>query len=122
MEIINILLYFYVLICMIIQQSIFVFILKVSTSIVLSRVRTYIGMFRRPTKRFLCFLFFWLILIDDSYFSLFMKLFFSAQECAHRMGKMLLDVGSSEIGMSANIVPVTIFFTIENSFIFKDVG
>ena len=35
---------------------------------------------------------------------------------------MLLDVGSSEIGMSANIVPVTIFFTIENSFIFKDVG
>ena len=51
-----------------------------------------------------------------------MKLFFSAQECAHRMGKMLLGVGSSEIGMSTNIVPVTIFFTIENSFIFKDVG
>ena len=44
------------------------------------------------------------------------------------MRKILLGVGSSEIGMSINIVPITLelapigFFPIGNSFIFKDVG
>ena len=36
-----------------------------------------------------------------------MRLCFRAQECAHLMGKILLGVGSSEIGMSTNIVPIT---------------
>ena len=44
------------------------------------------------------------------------------------MGKILLGVGSSEIEMSTNIVPVTLqlaligFFPIGNSFTFKDAG
>ena len=44
------------------------------------------------------------------------------------MGKILLGVGSSEIGMSINIVPITVqlaligFFPIENLFIIKDAG
>ena len=69
-----------------------------------------------------------LILIVDSYFVLFMRLCLSAQECAHLMGKILLGVGSSEIGMSSNIVPITlllapiVFFPTGNSFIFKDAG
>ena len=37
-----------------------------------------------------------------------MRLCLSAQECAHLMGKILLGVGSSEIGMSTNIVPITL--------------
>ena len=42
------------------------------------------------------------------------------------MGKTLLGIGSSEIGMSTNIAPVTLqlaligFFAIENPFIIKD--
>ena len=44
----------------------------------------------------------------DSYFALFMRLCFSAQECAHLIGKILLGVGSSEIGISTNIVPITL--------------
>ena len=64
----------------------------------------------------------------DSYFVLFMRLCFSAQECAHLMGKFSLDVGSSEIGMFTNIVPITLqlaligFFPIGNPFIIKDAG
>ena len=44
------------------------------------------------------------------------------------MGKILLGVGSSEIGMPTNIVPITlqlaliVFFPIGNSFIIKDAG
>ena len=44
------------------------------------------------------------------------------------MGKILLGVGSSEIGMSTNIIPITlqlaliVFFHIGNSFIIKDAG
>ena len=66
--------------------------------------------FRRPTNRFsqvaLYFLLF--ILIVDSYFALFMRLCLSAQECAHLMVKILLGLGSSEIGMSTNIAPTTL--------------
>ena len=64
----------------------------------------------------------------DSYFVLFMRLCFSAQECAHLMGKILLGVGSSEIGMFTNIIPITLelalngFFPIGNPFIIKDVS
>ena len=64
----------------------------------------------------------------DSYFILFMRLCFSAQECAHLMGEILLGVGSSEIGMFTNIIPITLelaligFFPIGNPFIIKDVG
>ena len=52
----------------------------------------------------------------------------SAQECAHLLGKILLGVGSSEIGMFTNIVPITPqlaltgFFPIGNPFIIKDAG
>ena len=44
------------------------------------------------------------------------------------MGKILLRVDSSEIGMSTNIVPATlqlsliVFFPIGNPFIIKDAG
>ena len=44
------------------------------------------------------------------------------------MGKILLDVGSSEFGMFTNIVPITLqlaligFFPIGNPFIIKDAG
>ena len=47
---------------------------------------------------------------------------------AHLMGKILLGVRSSEIGMSSNIVPITLqlaligFFVIGKSFTFKDAG
>ena len=37
-----------------------------------------------------------------------MRLCFSTQECAHLIGKILLGVGSIEIGMSTNIVPITL--------------
>ena len=57
-----------------------------------------------------------------------MRLCLSAQECAHLTGKILLGVGSSEIGISTNIVPITLrlaligFFPTENTFIIKDAG
>ena len=35
-----------------------------------------------------------------------MRLYFSAQECPHLMGKILLGVCRSEIGMSTDIVPI----------------
>ena len=69
-----------------------------------------------------------LILTVDSYFAVIMRLCFSAQECAHLMGKILLDVGSSEIGMFINIAAITlqlvliVFFPIGNPFIIKDTG
>ena len=57
-----------------------------------------------------------------------MRLCLSGQECAQLIGKILLGVGSSEIGMFPNIVPTTLqlaligFFLIGNSFIIKDAG
>ena len=56
-----------------------------------------------------------------------MRLCLSDQECAHLMGKILLGVGSTQIGKSTNIVPTTlqldlIFFPIGNPFIIKDAG
>ena len=104
------LLQFHLLICMRIQQSIFVIILKLSTLKVRSAVRTFTDNFRRPINRFLKVTldFLLLILITDSYFALFMRLCLSAQECAHLMGKILLGVCSSEIGMSTNIVLITL--------------
>ena len=98
MTTINQLLKIHLLICMRLQQSIFVVTLKASTSIVRSAVRVFTEKFRRPTNRFLQVAqYFLLTLIVDSYFALFMRLCFSAQECAHLMGKILPGVGSNEI-------------------------
>ena len=93
-----------------IQQSIFVIILKASTLIVRSEVRAFTDKFRRPINRVLQVTLYFLlgILIVDSYFALFVRLCLSGQECAHLMGKILFVVGSSEIGMSTNIVPTTL--------------
>ena len=111
-----------------IQRFIFVITVKASTLVIHSAVQAFTDKFRRSTNRFfqvaLCFLL--LILTVDSYSVLFMRLCFSAQECAHLMGKILL--GSSEIGMFTNIVPITLqlalidFFPTGNPFIIKDVG
>ena len=91
---------------------------------------TFTDKFRRSTNRFfqvpLCFVM--LILIVDSCFVLFMRLCFSAQGFAHLVGEILLDVGSTEIAMFTNIVPITlqlaliVFFPIGNPFIIKDCG
>ena len=121
---------FYLLICVRIQQSIFVIILKASTLIVCSDVRAFTDKFRRPINRFLQVALYFLlgILIVDSYFALFMRLCLSGQDCAHLMEKILLGFGSSEIGMSTNIIPTTLqlaltgFFPIGNPFIIKDAG
>ena len=79
------------LICMRIQQSIFVIILKVSTLIVRSAVLAFTDKFRRPINRLLqvALYFLLLVLIVDSYFALFMRLFLSGQECTHLMGKIM---------------------------------
>ena len=113
-----------------IQRSIFAITAKASTSVIRSAVEEFTDKFRRSTNRFfqasLCFLL--LILTVDSYFVLFMRLCFSAQECAHLMRKLLLGVGGSEIGMFTNIALTTLqlvligFFTIGNPFIIKDAG
>ena len=95
-----------------------------------SAVREFTDKFCRSTNRFfqVALYFLLLILTVDSYFVLFMRLCFSAQKCAHLMGKILLGDGSSEIGMSTNIVPITLqldmigFFPIGNPFIIKDAG
>ena len=113
-----------------IQQSIFVIISKASTLMVRSAVRAFTDKFRRPINRFLqvALYFLLLILILDSYFALFMRLCLSGQECVHLMGKILLGVSSSEIGISINIAPTTLqlaltgFFPIGNPFIIKNVG
>ena len=107
-----------------IQESIFVII------IIRSAVRTLTDKFRRPINRFfqVALYFLLLILTVDLYFVLFMRLCLNAQECAHLMGKILLGVGSSEIGMSTNIVPISLqlaligFVPIGNPFIIKDPG
>ena len=130
MTIIYQLLQLYLLIFMRIQRFIFVITVKASTLVICSAVQAFTATFRRSTNRFfqvaLCFLL--LILTVDSYFVLFTRLCFSAQECANLMGKILLDVGSSEFGMFTNIVPITLqltligFFPIGNPFIIKDAG
>ena len=93
-----------------IQESIFVITLKASTLIVRSAVQAFTDTFRRPINKFVqvALYFLLLILIVDSYFALFLRLCLSGQECAHLMGKILLGVGSSEIGMSNNIVSTTL--------------
>ena len=126
MTIIYQLLRLYLLIFMRIRRFIFLFTVKASTLVIRSAVQEFTDKFRRSTNRFfqvsLCFLL--LILTVDSYFVLFMRLCFSAQECAHLMGKILLGVGSSEIGMFTNIVPTGSdwFFPHWESFIIKDAG
>ena len=93
-----------------IQRFIFVISVKASTMVIRSAFQVFTDKFRRSTNRFfqisLCSLL--LILTVDSYFVLFTRLCFTAQECANLMGKILLDVGSSEFGMFTNIVPITL--------------
>ena len=128
MTIIYQLLQFSLLICMRIQQSFFVIILKASTFTVRSAVRVFTDKFCRRINKFLqiALYFLLLLLIVASYFALFMGLCLSGQESVHLMGKILLGVGSSEIGMSTNIVPTTLqlaligFFFIGNPFTIKD--
>ena len=129
MTIIYQLLTFYLLISMRIQQAIFLIIVIASTLIARSAVPAFTDKFCRPINRFLrvalCFSF--LVLTLDSYFGLFMRLWL-AQECIHLRGKILLGVGSNEIGMSTNIVPITLqlaligFTPIGNPFKIKDTG
>ena len=130
MTIIYQLLQSYLLICMRVQRFIFVITVRAITLVIRSAIQVFTDKFCRSANRFfqvaLCFLV--VILTADSYFVLFMRLFFSAQECAHLMEKILLDVGDSEIGMFTNIVPIILqlaligFFSIGNPFIIKDVG
>ena len=130
MTIIYQLLQFHLLICMRIQRCISVITVKVSSLVIRSTVRAFTDKFRRSINKFfqvtLYFLLF--ILTVDPHFILFLSFCLSAQECAHLMGKILLGVGSSEIGMSTDIVPMTLqlvlidFFPIGNPFIIKDVG
>ena len=110
MTIIYQLLQFYLLICMRIQRFIFVITVKASTLVICSAVRAFTDTFRRPINKFfqVSLYFLLLILTVDLYFVLFIRLCLSVQECAHLMGKILLGVGSSEIGMSTNIVPITL--------------
>ena len=129
MTIIYQLLQLYLLICMRIQRFIFVITVRASALVIRSAVQAFTNKFRQSTNRFfqvaLCFLL--LILTVDSYFALFMRLCFSAQECPHLMGKILLDAGSSEIGTFTNTVPITVqlapigFLPIGNPFLIKDV-
>ena len=113
-----------------IQRFIFLITVKTSTLVIRSAVRAFTDKFRRSINRFfqVGLYFLLLILTVDSYFVLFMRLFFRAQECAHLMGKTLLGVGSSEIEMFTNIVPIALqlaligFFPIGNPFIIKDAG
>ena len=130
MTIIYQLLQLYLLICMRIQRFIFVITVKASTLVIRSAVQAFTDKFRRSTNRFfqVTLYFLLLILTVDSYFALIMRLCFSAQECAHLMGKTLLDVGSSEIGMFTNIVSITLqlaligFFPVGNPSKIKDAG
>ena len=109
MTIIYRLLQFYLLTYMRIKQFIFVVTVKASTLVIRSAVRAFTDKFRRSINRFFQFALYFLLLTltVDSYFGLFMRLCLSAQECAHLMGKILLGVGSSEIGMSTNIARIT---------------
>ena len=113
-----------------IQRFIFVITVKASTLIIRSAVQAFTDKFRRSINRFfqVALYFLLLILTVDPYLILFLRLCLSAQECAHLMGKILLGVGSSEIGMFTNIVPITLqlaligFFPTGNHFVIKDAG
>ena len=113
-----------------ILRCIFVITVKASTLVIRSAVRAFTDKFHRSVNRFfqVALYFLLLTLTVDSYFVLFMRLCLNAQECAHLMGKILLGVGSSEIGMSTNIVPITLqlaligFVPIGNPFTIKDPG
>ena len=128
MTIIYQLLQLYLLICIRIQWFIFVITVKASTLVIRSEVSAFTDKFRRSINRFfyVALYFFLLILTVHSCFVLFMRFCFSAQECAHLMGKILLGVGSGEIWMFTNIVPTTLqlaligFFPTGNPFIIKD--
>ena len=108
----------------------FVITVKASNLVIRVVVRAFTDKFRRSTNRFFQVALYLLLVIltADSYFALFMRLYFSAKECAHLMGKILLGVGSSEIGMFTNIVPINLqlaligFFLIGNPFIIKAAG
>ena len=121
---------FYLLICMRIQRYIFVITIKASALVFRSAVRAFTDKFRRSINRFFQVALHFLLRIStvDSYFVLFIRLCLSAQEFVHLMEKIPLGVGSSEIGMSINMVPITVqlaligFFPIENLFIIKDAG
>ena len=113
-----------------IQRCIFVITVKVSSLGIRSAVRAFTDKFRRSINKLfqVALYFLLLILTDDPYFILFLSFCLSAQECAHLVGKILLGVGSGEIGMSTNIVLRTLqlvligFFPIGNPFIIKDAG
>ena len=110
MTIIYQLLQLYLLICMRIQRFIFLITVKASILVIRSAVRAFTDKFRQSINSFfqVTLYFLLLILTVDSYFALFMRLCSSAQECAHLMGKIMLGVGSSEIGLPTNIVPITL--------------
>ena len=113
-----------------IQRCIFVITVKAPTLVIRSAVRAFPDKFRQSINIFfhVALYFLLLILIVNSYFVLFMRLCLSAQKHAHLMRKILLGVGSSEIGISTNNVPITLqlvlfgFFPIGNPFIIKDAG
>ena len=121
MTIIYQLLQFYLLICMRVQWFIFVITVKASTFVIRSAVQTFTDTFRWSIKRFfqVAIYFLLVILTVDSYFVLFMRHCLSAQECAHLMDKIILGVGSSEIGISTNIVPITLQLALIGFFLFE---
>ena len=91
-----------------IQQSIFEIILKASSSIVRLAIGVFTEKFLRPTNRFLqvALYLLLLILIVDSYFHYLLVLTsWYSRMCSHD-GKN--DIGSSETGISTNIVPITL--------------
>ena len=87
----------YLLICMRIQRFLFVITVKASTLVIHLAVQALTYKFRRSINRFLQVKLYFLLLVltIDSYFVLFMRLCFSAQERAHLIGKILLGVGGS---------------------------
>ena len=109
MTIINQLIQFYFLICMRIQEFIFVLILKASILIICSTVRAFTEKFRRPTNRCLqvALYFLLVVLIVESYFVLFMKLCLIAQEYAHQWQKFFLVLVVAKLEC-LNIVLITL--------------
>ena len=102
MTIIYQLLQFYWLICMRIQRFIFVITVKASALVIRLAIRAFTDKFRRSINRFYQVALNFLLLV------------------------LTVDVGGSEIGMSNNIVSITlqpaltVFFPIGNSFMIKD--
>ena len=96
-QLIYLLLQFYLLICLRIQQF---------GCFLISFVNQSIDIYKLPY--IFCCLFWQLIHI----FQYFLRLCLSSQECTHLMGKIVLGVGSSEIGFSTNIVPITLQLTL----------